>query len=146
MDRPPFKVMNDAALVTVATATPKDEKGLHQLHALSQHQIRRFGKSLLRAVQHGASQPLPKPPAQKSRPDTMLDDETVQRYEAVRSWRTQTAEARGVDPDIVFSNDTLLSIAKRTPQSIASLQEIAEIGPWKAKTYGPDLIDLVANN
>lgn len=146
LDRPPFKVINDPVLTQIAVAAPQEQGELHQVKGLSQHQVRRFGKSLLRTVRKGLEQPAPRPPTFKGRPQTLLDEDTVQRYEALRSWRTKKAEDRGVDPDIVFSNDTLLAIAKRAPQSPAALREISDIGPWKAKTYGPDVCDVIANH
>ena len=63
-----------------------------------------------------------------------------QRYDALRQWRSQVAEARGVQPEIVFSNTILLAIAQRLPQSETELIEIPEIGPWKAHTYGPAIL------
>jgi hypothetical protein len=35
-----------------------------------------------------------------------------------------------------------LEIAKRQPRTLEELREIEAIGPWKAKTYGPDLLRL----
>ncbi|MEM7125034.1 MAG: HRDC domain-containing protein [Chloroflexota bacterium] len=145
MDRPPFKVINDAVLTEIAMATPKDQHTLRQVHGLSQYQVQRFGKSLLRTIQNSFDRPLPKLPAHRGRPQSMLDEKTMQCYEALRSWRTATAEVRGVDPDIVFSNDTLLAIAKRAPLSMTALLELTDVGPWKAKTYGPDLLQVLAN-
>ena len=66
------------------------------------------------------------------------------RYDALRRWRTHTAETRGVDPDIVLANGALLEIAKRKPRTLSELQEIRGIGPWKAETYGPAILGIVA--
>jgi ATP-dependent DNA helicase RecQ len=67
-------------------------------------------------------------------------------FEHLRQWRTETANARGVDPDIVFSNDTLMQIAASRPTSVAALQEIQAVGCWKAQAYGPALLKLLRNN
>ena len=53
------------------------------------------------------------------------------------------ADARGVTPDIIFTNETLLDIAQRAPQTEAELLAIPAIGAWKARTYGPDLFRIV---
>jgi ribonuclease D len=72
-----------------------------------------------------------------------LDRPALARFEALRRWRAKTAEARGVAPDVIFSNDILLAIAQQAPRSQAELQAIVDIGPWKAKTYGPDILQIV---
>ena len=65
-------------------------------------------------------------------------------YDNLRQWRSTVARNRGVAPDLVFSNDILLEIAKRQPQTEAELQTIPQIGPWKAKTYGPAVLDVLS--
>lgn len=146
MDRPPFKVVNDSVLIQMAIKCPKSSDALNSIKGLSPHQRRRFGKALLRAIDRGLTLPQPTPPVQKQRPDYVLNENVMNRYEALREWRTKRARKRGVDPDIVFSNDILLAVAKEAPQSIAALDGISEIGPWKAKTYGAELIDVVTSN
>ena len=64
----------------------------------------------------------------------------------MRQWRTKTAKARGVDPDIVFSNETLLQIAANRPTTLAELEKIPAVGRWKAKTYGDSLFRLLGRD
>jgi hypothetical protein len=42
----------------------------------------------------------------------------------------------------VLNNEVLLEVAKRQPRTLEELREIDAIGPWKAKTYGADLLRL----
>ncbi len=142
-DRPPFKLVSDRVLERIAVAQPTTVAQLGKIAGISDYQIRRYGKALIAAVKDGQQRPRPKAPEGSKRPDHNVDRATLERYENLRRWRSQTAKARGVDTDIVFNNSTLLIIAKRRPSSIAELEEIEEIGPWKAKTYAPDLLQLV---
>ena len=48
-----------------------------------------------------------------------------------------------VDTDIILTNNTLLTIAQERPGSVKELEEIVDIGPWKARTYGPDLLSVI---
>jgi ribonuclease D len=75
-----------------------------------------------------------------------LDRETLARYDALRQWRLDAATARGVAADIVLTNEVLLEVARRQPDSLDSLRTIAHIGPWKAKTYGPQILEVLAAN
>jgi ATP-dependent DNA helicase RecQ len=77
------------------------------------------------------------------RPEQLLDRRTLARFDALRRWRAQTAEGRGVAPDIVLTNEVLLEIIKRLPRTQAELLEIEGIGPWKARNYGPDLLRIL---
>jgi ribonuclease D len=68
----------------------------------------------------------------------------MDRFDALRHWRSNTAATRGVAPEIILTNDVLLEIAKRRPGTLEELREIEAIGPWKAKTYGSELLRLAA--
>ncbi|NJN81004.1 MAG: hypothetical protein HC802_01080 [Caldilineaceae bacterium] len=70
----------------------------------------------------------------------------LKRYTALRTWRTAVANHRGVGPEIVMNNGLLLKIAEQAPRSPAELEEIAEIGPWKASTYGSEILQVIREN
>jgi ribonuclease D len=142
-DRPPFKIMRDEALVRIAAERPLDPGALARIAGLSDYQLRRYGKAVIAAVQQGQNDPQPTPPKYVPRPEQLADRPTLARYDALRRWRSRAARERGVNTDIVFNNATLLEIAQRQPHSLEDLQKIPEIGPWKAKTYGADILSLV---
>ncbi len=143
-DIPPFKILRNRALTELAEAQPSSERELDAVSALGRTEIQRYGKHLLHAIAEGRSRPLPDLPAPTVRPEQLLERDVLTRYDTLRRWRTRTAEARGVAPEIIFANGILLEIAKRRPRSASELLEIREIGPWKAKTYGPAILEIVA--
>jgi ribonuclease D len=144
-DRPPFKILNDQALFTLARQRPANLADLRQVRGLNSQQVALWGEALLRALAEGARQPPPEPPRTTYRPEQTLDPRTVRRYEALRRWRTRVADDRGVTPDIIFTNETLAEIAQRQPQTEADLLAIETVGPWKARTYGPELLATLRN-
>jgi ribonuclease D len=144
-DRPPFKIFNDEALFALARHNPTTVAELRQVRGLNSQQVALYGEALLRALAEGAQRPPPDPPRTTFRPEQMLDARTVRRYEALRRWRTRIADDRGVSPDIIFTNETLAEIAQRQPQSEADLVAIETVGPWKARTYGPELLAMLRN-
>lgn len=145
-NRPPFKIMTDKVLAYIAEHRPRSLAELQKVRSLGNSQVQRYGKDVLKAARAGAKRPLPDLPEQRSRPESMLEKSAFDRYEALRSWRTHAARTRGVDPDIVFTNDILLTIAKEAPCSEAALRNIEQIGPWKARTYGQRVLDIVARH
>ena len=142
-NRPPFKVVGESTLVALANERPHSKAALRNISGLSARQVDWFGGELLEAVRFGAQRPAPKRPGATRRAEPSLTAAGRNRYESLRRWRSETAVARGVDPDIVFNNETLLQITTRRPTSVAALEEIPTVGPWKAQTYGPALLKLL---
>ena len=141
-DRPPFKIVNNPALINLALRQPTTVTQLAQIQGLGPSEIQRYGGALLQAIREGKKRPPPTPPEPTQRLEQWLDRPTLDRYDALRQWRSKTAASRGVMPEIVLTNDVLLEIAKRQPRTLEELREIDAIGPWKPKTYGPDLLRL----
>lgn len=143
LDRPPFKVMNDSALLSLAANPPQQVRDLASVSGVSSQQASRYGRALMQAVRTGQTRTPSDPPVYGGRYERL--DEPIQiRYDALRAWRTQRAQQRGVDPDIIFNNDTLMQIAANPPATPTDLTQFPAIGPWKARTYGPDLIRILA--
>jgi ribonuclease D len=141
-DRPPFKIVNNQALIALAQKQPSSMNQLREIPSLSPSEIQRYGLPLLHAIREGKTRPLPALPEAMPRYEQWLDKAILDRFDALRNWRSKTAAARGVSPEIVFSNDILLEVAKRQPRTLEELRQIDGIGPWKAKTYGADLLRL----
>ena len=141
---PPFKILRNQALAQLAELQPASEGELAQASALGKADIQRYGRQILQAIAEGLLRPLPDLPEPTLRLEQTLDRKVLTRYDSLRRWRTRTAEARNVAPDIVMANGALLEIAKRCPRTPSELQEIHEIGPWKAKTYGQAILEIVA--
>jgi len=144
-DRPPFKVLGEKTMIVLSQKRPRSLAMLRDIPGLSSRQISWFGKELLEAVRRGERLPVPQRPGPVRKMDSFLTRAGKKRYEALRQWRTETAVARGVDPDIVFSNETLLQIAACQPLSLDELEEIPAVGAWKAQTYGSALFRLLGN-
>lgn len=140
VNRPPFKVINDATLVRLAQARPAERRSLARVKGLGYHIIHRAGEQLLAAIARGLEAPLPLYPRnQGHRPD----DETMARYEALRAWRKNLAEARSVEPDVILPNSTLMAIAKHAPRTVAALAEVEALDEWQRHTYGADLLRVL---
>lgn len=139
---PPFKIFTNQVLVDLALNQPDRVADMEGMKGVSEGHLRRYGDQLLEAIRAGQGAPLPDLP-ESTRPDQIPERIVQERFDALRKWRTETAEARGVAPDIVFNNDALMEIAKRRPVQPAALEEIPQIGPWKARTYGPAVCALL---
>ena len=67
-------------------------------------------------------------------------------FEALKAWRRRRSDADSVPAYVVFSDATLEAIAERRPTSAAGLLEVSGIGPGKLERYGPEVLELLAEN
>jgi ribonuclease D len=129
LNRPPFKVINNAALIRLAQTRPTDLRSQHA------------GKRLLEAIAEGLKAPIPS--YRRNQQGKRPDDETLARYQALRAWRKGIADARNVEPDVILSNDTLMALARRVPGSVEALAEIDALDEWQRKTYGDEILRVL---
>jgi len=139
MGRPTFKVLSDVQLVTLARNASAGERALVQ-SGLPQALQRRFGPELLKALRH------PQPPPPQHHEGERPAETTQLRYEQLKTWRKRIAERRGVDPDVILPNATLWRLAQDPPADLDSLLQVPGIGPWRQKTYGPELLALLGTS
>jgi len=137
LDRPTMKVISNERLLNLTRVQPRTKTALAAA-GLSPHQVRRFGKGILQALR---THPAPDPPPQ---PDhTFPPEAVVERYNVLKAWRKTTAEKRGVDSDVILPNAILWELAHHPPTDLNTLGTVIGIGPWRKKTYGPELLRLL---
>ncbi len=144
-DRPPFKIVDQRTLVEISRQQPADPAALQRIRGMTHGQARRYGAAILRAVAQGRKAPAPAPPRRSSangngRPDPQI----IGRYDALRAWRTEQASQRGVDPDVILTNDQLMIIARQAPATAEALAATNAMGPWKLQEYGDAILRLLA--
>ncbi len=146
-DRPPFKIIDQRTLVTISRQQPTDPEALRRIGGMTSGQTRRYGAAILQAVAHGRKAPAPAPPKRSNgngygRPDRRTSD----LFDALRSWRTERARQRGVDPDVILTNDQLMTIARQAPTTVEALAATHAMGPWKLSEYGEAILRLLARS
>lgn len=137
-DVPPFKVMRDEALVKLARVAPTNRRALERA-GLSRSQLERHGDRLLATIAEHRDDPAPKPPPRRRR-GTPLSPEGQAAFDALRTWRTVTAQEMGVATDRVFTNRVLDRIVRRNPRSVDALAQIDGVEAWQIDEYGEALL------
>jgi len=61
-------------------------------------------------------------------------------FEALRKWRREEAETRGVPPYVIFSDRTLRELARIRPTTLYELRGIYGIGDVKLEAFGSAVI------
>jgi ATP-dependent DNA helicase RecQ len=66
-------------------------------------------------------------------------------FDALRTWRLETARVEAVPPYVVASDRTLRDLARLRPRSLGELQQAHGIGPAKADRYGARMLAVLAD-
>lgn len=145
IDRPPFKVLGNRALLEIAQRQPGNERQLAGVKGVTDLILRRFGREILSAVERGAKRshgPIPK--ARSGGARRRMDRRTERRVAALKRWRTRRARELGLDPGVLCPNATLEAIAARNPRRGSELHEVPEVKGWFARSFGDDLASALA--
>lgn len=143
LNRPPFKLFGEELMVAISREQPDSLDALRRMRGLTSHQMRSYGSGILAAVARGVQAPPPKPPKRAVNGDSRPDVDTLARYEALRLWRSERARERGVDPDVVLTNNALMAIARLAPISPESLAATKTMGPAKLEEYGKSILEVL---
>lgn len=141
-NRPLFKVFHDKTLLELAQTTPTNTNDLREVHGMTAGQTRRYGRQLLNIIADGLKAPHPPYPKRSKRPS----DAVINRYDKLHTWRKNKASKRGVESDVIISRDALWAIAQKNPKNAAQLEQIAEVGSWRGKTYGQEILAVLRKN
>lgn len=143
-DRPPFKVIANAVLVRVARVQPRTLAELTLVPGVGEWYARRYGRETLKAIERGRAHPQARPPKPGTRRAPQLpDNASRERYNRLKAWRRERALARGVEPDVILSNDALVEIARANPRTPDALPQLTALGEWKAREYGEELLKIL---
>ena len=138
-DHPPQRLISNKILLQVVARQPRSIKQLYSFRGLPAWLIRQSGDEIIQALRHGAASRL-----KVSRPrHETIPPPIVERYNALHSWRRETAKARGVESDVIISRGALWDIARRNPATVDDLGDICGLGPWRRETYGAALVSIV---
>jgi ribonuclease D len=139
-DRPPFKIFGDRTLTGLAEAAPSTLDDLPAIYGMSNGQIRRYGRQIIRIIEEARQAPAPKRPRSNNRrpPDAVYN-----RYERLHNWRKERAKRRGVESDVIISRDALWQLAHHNPKSHKDLTQIAGLGDWRRQAYGEDILNAL---
>jgi ribonuclease D len=143
-DRPSFKVISESLLLRLARARPRTLRELAAVSGVGDWLIRRYGRGIVEMVQKGIAAPqrsAPRPAARSFQ--RMTDYATRQRYARLKEWRRKRAQARGVEADVIVSNDVLQTLARKSPRTRETLIQVSGLGAWKAQEYGDEILGVL---
>jgi len=144
-DQPPFRIMNNEALVEIARVRPHSANELQRIAGVSYKQGRRLGEDLLEAVRRGIELgPLRKLPQLPNRDGTDdFSDHDVELHERLKNRRKDLAQALGIDSAYLINRHVLPRIARAKPRTLDELARVEGLLEWQVRDYGQDLLGVV---
>lgn len=138
LNRPLFKVINDRTLLIIASEMPRQLRDLEHIPGMTRRQIERHGMALLAAVQRGLNaEPIHPPRTQRP------SEQYLERLDALRQWRKQTAERLGVKSDVILPRDLMTAIAERNPHNLQELEGVLKEVPWRFSQFGQEILEAM---
>ena len=149
-NRPPFKIFSNRLLLTLSERRPRTLHELRRAPGVSRYIAGRYGRGLLAAIRRGMGHPLTwedRPPPSHHAPGRSNGRPSAAcqaRFDALRAWRNAAAQAKGVEPDIILTNQTLWAIAHRNPRCRADLAANDLLAPWQIDEFGEQILQVLA--
>lgn len=144
LDRAPFRVLMNEAMVAIAKTPPADLDAMRELRALSPDQLRRRGPEILEAVALGLAAPLDSLPTFPRTRRPPPDPAYEARLERLKAVRNQSAERLSLAAGVLCPNGLLEAIARLEAPTAAELVTIEGMRDWQREVLGVDLITAAA--
>ena len=139
-DLPPFKVLSNQMLVSIATTCPRNPQDLVRVTGLSGRQLERHADGLLSAVQRGL-QAAPLHRTAMPRPD----EKFLNRLDRLKIWRKRTGEDWGVESDVILPRDVMEALAHAGPRRAEDLAGVMASVPWRLQKFGDQIMSLISH-
>ncbi len=149
IDRPPFKVLSNRALLEIAQQQPASEKRLGQIKGVTELILRRFGREILGAVKRGTTRqhgPIPKRANRLNgggNSRRRMDRGTEKRLGVLKRWRATRAKELCLDPGVLCPNSALEAIAWLNPGDGSELLKLSEVKGWFARSFGAEVTEAL---
>jgi ribonuclease D len=145
LDLPPFKVLNNEALLTLARAQPGSLGELSEL--MSPRQARRVAGEVLAAVERALDLgPLKRLPQGTRRdPATGFGDEEYDLHEALKLWRKEKAESEGFDASLVLNRHVMARLAREVPTTREKFAAVEGVLGWQVDLFADEIVEVIGN-
>lgn len=143
MDKPPFKVLPNDALMTIAQALPKSKAELDAISVIPAKLLERYGKELVQQVLQAME--IPNDRLQVfPRKGQIMEAAVKKRLAKLKNWREQFSVKLQLAPGLVAPNWLLERIAVKVPTTLSELSEITGIRNWQQNLWGAEVVDIMA--
>ena len=138
-DRPPFKVLRNDQILSIATEQPS---GIHELMSLSAGQVKKMGRIILDRVEEALKIPeeeLPRYPKTESKP---MEPDQNKNIKVLKDWRSKTAGKLDLEPSLLCTNAQIQSLVLACPEDVSRLRKMDILKKWQVNLFGREVCRL----
>lgn len=145
LNRPPFKVLSDATLISLAGSPEQNLAGFRGLAAVQNAKQLPQLREILDTKP--PKEPLRFPKSKNSLPQR-LSAEAKKRFAALKQWRTDKGQVLGLDPSLLWPMRSLEAMALDPEKRQHELQRQpgSEVRAWQVKVFSAELENLFLSN
>lgn len=144
-DQPPFRIMNNQAIVAAAAADPRNTNDLAEIPGFSWRQVRKIGDGMLdaydRADELGPIEDLPRLPPKDGTGG--LDAFQLELFDRLKTWRRNRADDEGFDASLILNRHALVKLVRVQPETLDMLEDVDGLVEWQIDRYGKELVGCV---
>ena len=137
-DLPSFKILSNAALVSIVLEDPQTESELRRIKGVNDVVLRRYGKNILQINKNWRTRKHIPTPTVQQRPANGI----LSRRERLRVWRKEKGYEKDVPSDVILPRDLLESIAESGPQTEDELRELMKDCPVRFSLFGEEILSI----
>ena len=140
VDRAVFRVMPNEVLLELARLTPDRQEQLLGVKGMPRALAHRSSDEIIAAVRRGLAMPEADLPKYERALRWHKDPEFDGRLSRLRTAREAEARRLQMDPGVMCSRERLEAVARRNPQSLDEVAEVAELRRWQQRELGPAFV------
>lgn len=143
LDRPPFKVLGNEILVSIATTIPRAADELSAIKGVSPYVMSKNGKDLLQHIEKAMALTEDELPSRSEARPWMRDKELERKIEKLKKVRDRIAEDLKIDPSVLAPKHVLSAIAADSPKTVEDLSHFTAMREWQKSVAAPALLEAL---
>ncbi|HUO85691.1 MAG TPA: ribonuclease D [Thermoanaerobaculia bacterium] len=140
LDRPPFKVIGNDALVALAEHLPRNRQELGRVSGVSGYHLAKYGRELLETIETALEVPEQELPEKRRGRPWIRDDQLEKRIRRLKDARDRVAGELNIDPAILAPKHVLAAIVASGVRAPEDLGKIEAMRDWQRRVVGPALL------
>lgn len=149
-DVPPFRILHDRQLLTLAQKRPMNAAALKRGPARLPSAAQSLAPQVLDAIARGkkAGRPPVDETEKFNRSAPSPEERALRRRteKALSAFRKRAAEARGVDPQVILPGHALSDVASLRPADLGQLTTVDGLGQCRVERYGTAILAALAES
>ncbi len=145
IDRAPFMLLSNQALLEIARLCPRSISGLNTIKGMNHEFLARYGSDLQKAIREGLDAELVglERPVQKHSREELLNAWEGELAKAIKEVRDKVANEVNIPPSVLAPSHALYSLAKIRPKTLGELVQSEILHDWQARLLAEEVIPLL---